>query len=395
MASNAPLGRADARPGNMEIIEVIDGGLLTTVQDRGRYGYQRYGVPVSGAVDQFAYRVANHLVGNGDGAAGLEITLIGPRLRFLGTTVIALAGADLSPQLDEEAVPMWGPVAVPAGAALSFGEARDGVRTCLAIRGGLDVPVVLGSRATHVRSRLGGFGGRPLQAGDGLATPDSSPPDHVAARRFPPEQVPIYGHRHALRVVLGPQDSAFTPHGVGTLLSSTYIVSAQSDRIGCRLQGPAIEHATSPDIVSDGIPCGAIQVAGDGLPIVLLADRGTTGGYTKIATVITVDVPRLAQAGPGDTVTFAAITVDEAHELLRQQEALLLGLGGSAPVRFARRRFHATVDGVMCEVAGDLAELPEPPVEGGERAPRLRATARVTGGHVTRACEIDIHETDQ
>jgi len=379
----------------VEIIEVIDGGLLTTVQDLGRYGYQRYGVPVSGAADQFAWRVANRLIGNDEGAAGLEITLIGPQLRFLGTTVIALAGADLSPRLDDEAVAMWEPVVAPAGATLSFGDARDGVRTCLAISGGIDVPVVLGSRATHVRSKLGGFGGRPLQPGDRLATPGDTPPDRIAARRFPRGQVPIYGHRHALRVVLGPQDSAFTPQGVRTLLSSAYTVSAQSDRIGCRLKGPAIEHATSPDIVSDGIPCGAIQVAGDGMPIVLLADRGTTGGYTKIATVISVDLPRLAQASAGDAVTFAAVTVEEAHGLLRQQEALLQRLASSAPVRFARQRLHVTVDGVVCEVDTDLTELPEPSPEGGERATRLRTTAHVTGEQLTRTCEVDVNEIDQ
>jgi antagonist of KipI len=187
---------------------------------------------------------------------------------------------------------------VSAGSTLAFGEARDGVRVYLATAGGgIDVPIVLGSRSTHVRSRLGGFAGRAVQPGDRLQSPGDGPVRLVTARRIAREQVPRYGHSHALRVVLGPQDNAFTKQGVETLLSSTYTVSNQSDRIGYRLQGPAVEHATSPDIVSDAVPPGAVQVAGDGMPIILLADRGTTGGYTKVATVISADLPRLAGCG--------------------------------------------------------------------------------------------------
>jgi antagonist of KipI len=375
----------------MDIIDVLDGGLLTTVQDLGRVGYQRYGVPVSGAVDRFALRVANRLVGNGNGAACLEITLIGPRLRFLAGTVVALAGADLSPRLDGEPVATWEPFTVCAGSIVSFGNANDGARAYLAVAGGgIDVPVVLGSRSTHVRSRLGGFDGRAVKAGDRLEAPSQQAPRDVDGRRLPRDQVPSYRHSHTLRVVLGPQDDAFTQRGIDTLLSSTYTVSSQSDRIGYRLQGPAIEHASSPDIVSDGTPNGAIQVAGDGMPIVLLVDRGTTGGYTKIATVITADLSFLAQAAAGDLVTFTPVTVDEAHSLLREQEKQLRQLIDSPAVRFAHQRYRVTVDGVAAEVDAGLAEVIQPQTGTARSAARVEATVRVTGERSVRSCRVEV-----
>jgi antagonist of KipI len=378
----------------MDILDVLDGGLQTTVQDLGRYGYQRYGVPVSGALDPYALRVANRLVGNDDRAGGLEITLVGPRLRFLISTVVAVTGADLSPRLDGEPLPMWEPRVVSAGSTISFGDAADGVRAYFAVAGGgIDVPIVLGSRSTHVRSKLGGVAGRAVQAGDRLQAPGDEPPGLVTARRIAPDQVPRYGHSHTLRIVRGPQDGAFTKHGLDTLLSSTYTVTTQSDRIGYRLQGPVIEHATNPDIVSDAVPNGAIQVAGDGMPIVLLADRGTTGGYTKIATVISVDLPGLAQAQAGHTVRFEAVTVDEAHALLRGQEERLARLANSASVRFTRQRFRAAVDGVACQVESDLAEVSDRP-PGTPGAARVQTTVRVTGDGSVRSYGVDVGEVD-
>ena len=333
----------------MHAIEVIDGGFFTTVQDLGRYGYQRYGVPVSGAMDQFALRVANILAGNPPSSAAFEITLQGPRLRFLTDTVIALAGADLDPRIDDGPVPMWRPTAVPAGAELSFGRARDGMRTYLAVAGGIDVPVVLGSRSTFTRTGLGGLEGRALKAGDAVSV-CGDPPGRVHGRTLSQEEVPAYGHDHAVRVILGPQEDAFTAEGIATFLSAAYEVSPKSDRIGCRLKGPHVQHNGSPDIVSDGIPFGAVQVAGDGLPIVLMADRGTTGGYTKVATVISVDLSRLAQALPGDRVSFRAVSLEEAQLALRDQEAALDRLARSSSTTFARRRLDVRVDDVAYEV---------------------------------------------
>lgn len=302
-------------------IEVLDAGALTTVQDLGRYGFQRYGVPVSGAMDAFALRIANLLVGNLEGAAALELTITGPQLLFLDNAVIAVAGADMQPRVDHLAAPTWQAFSVSKDAVLSFRGLRAGARAYLAIAGGIDVPVVLRSRSTYLRSHFGGFEGRALRPGDRLSR--GAVPETIEARQMPTSWLPIYLASHRVRVVLGPQDAAFTSRGVQTLLSSAYTIGSQSDRMGYRLEGPRIEHRTGADIVSDGTPAGAVQVAGDGMPLILLADRGTTGGYAKIATIISVDLPRLAQSQPGDRVFFDAVSVSEAHDALRRQDTFL------------------------------------------------------------------------
>ena len=310
----------------MKAIDVIDGGMLTTVQDLGRFGYQRYGVPTSGALDLFSLRAANRLAGNPDDAAGLEMTVVGPRLRFAVSATVALAGANLEARLDGRPVPRWESVLVEAGATLSFNGPEDGIRAYLAVAGGLDVPVVLGSRSTYTRSKLGGVDGRPLKAGDVLQVCGNRPVLRGGALRLPDAERPAYGHAHVLRIVLGPQDDRFTARGIDTFLSSTYTVAPQSDRMGYRLTGPVIEHLRGPDIVSDGIPFGAVQVAGDGVPIVLLADRGTAGGYTKIATVIGPDLPLVAQAAPGDEVTFTRVDLETAYAAVRDEERRLAAI---------------------------------------------------------------------
>jgi biotin-dependent carboxylase-like uncharacterized protein len=310
-------------------IEVIDGGMLTTIQDLGRYGYQRYGVPTSGAMDLFSLRAANRLVGNPDGAACLEMTLVGPRLRFLAPATIAVTGADLGAHLDGRPVPLWESVLVEPGTELWFAGPESGIRAYLAVAGSVDVPLVLGSRSTYTRSTLGGLDGRTLQAGDTLDVVGEGPVLLGGTLRLPADCRPARGHAHVLRVVLGPQDDRFTAVGIETFLSSTYTVTPQSDRMGYRLSGPRIEHLRGPDIISDGTPFGAVQVAGDGVPIVLMADRGTAGGYTKIATVIGPDIPTLAQAAPGETVTFEAVTLDAACRAVREQEDRLAAI---APV---------------------------------------------------------------
>ena len=322
----------------VEVIEVQEGGLFTTVQDLGRYGYQRYGVPVAGAVDPFALRVGNVLAGNEEGAAGLEITLAGPRLQFLADAVIAITGGDLAPRLDDEPAATWQAVAVPRGAVLSFGKPRDGQRAYLAIAGGIDLPQVLGSRSTYTRSGLGGLEGRPLRAGDRLAAAGEGQVAQPVGRTLPAEQVPSYGNSHVLRVVMGPQDDAFTETGIQTFLSAEYTATHQADRVGYRYQGPRIQHKGGADIISDGVPFGAVQVTGDGLPIVLLADRGTTGGYTKIAAVISVDLAGVAQAAPGDKTAFREVTLDEAHRALLEQEEVIQRLKDTPLVPLARLR---------------------------------------------------------
>ena len=333
-----------------EAMQIVEPGLLTTVQDLGRYGYQRFGVPVSGAMDGFALRAANLLVGNDEGAAGLELTVLGPTMVFDADAHIAITGGDLSPQLDGQPVPLWDAVNVQAGGKLSFGGAQDGMRSWLAVAGGIDVPVVMGSRSTFVLGGIGGLDGRALESGDSLSTLDV-PGSAAADRSLPVDySAPSYGHTFELRVVLGPQDKDFTEEALATLLASAYSVSMDQDRMGCRLEGPALEHRSGADIVSDGSPLGAVQVPGDGAPIVLLADRGTTGGYTKIATVIGADVGLIAQAMPGDEVTFRAVSVEDGQAVLREQRAVLRAIEQMADRTVSVDRVGVRVDGRAVEV---------------------------------------------
>jgi biotin-dependent carboxylase-like uncharacterized protein len=314
-----------------QVFEVLEPGLLTTVQDRGRYGYQRFGVPVSGAMDTFSLRAANILAGNDQNAACLEMTASGPKLRFLRDTLIAVTGGDLGFTLDGEPMPRWCSVRVQKDSVLASEGVQDGFRAYLALAGGIEVPVVMGSRSTYLKSGIGGFQGRALKAGDRLSVLPLEPGRELRERRLPEDLEPVhYGHDHEIRAILGPQDSAFTSEAIATLLEAKYTVSATSDRVGYRLEGPILRHKRGPDIISDGSPLGAIQVPGDGLPIILLADRGPTGGYTKIATVISSDVGRIAQAAPGDTVSFKKVTIEEAQAVLREEESLLRSLDQEA-----------------------------------------------------------------
>lgn len=309
-------------------LEIVSPGLLTTVQDLGRFGYQRYGIPVCGALDSVSLRIANILVGNRDHLAGLEITAIGPTIRFVAGTTIAVVGANLEPTLDGVPIPGWESVNAPAGSALSFGSPRDGLRAYLAVAGGIDVPLVMNSRATDIKGGFGGFEGRALRAGDVLSAGYSPYSSTSLSNSLPPDisRQPTYEQRFTLRVVLGPQNDSFTEAGVSTLLGSEYTVSNDTDRTGCRLEGPIIEHISGADIVSDGTALGSVQVPGSGNPIVLLADRGTTGGYTKIATVVSADIGLLAQAMPGAKIRFEDVSVEEAHAIYMNQELMIADL---------------------------------------------------------------------
>jgi antagonist of KipI len=303
---------------------VVKGGWLTTVQDLGRYGYQQYGVPIAGAMDRFSAIVANRLVGNSDYAAALELTLKGPELQFEENSVIAITGADLSPTINGSSVPLWESVAIQRGSRLSFGTKRAGSRAYLAIAGGIDVPLVLGSRSTHCASETGGFQGRPLKPGDILC--GGNPwklVDRLIGTRLPDRLLPRYERSMTLRIIPGPQQDFFVKQSLAVLTEATYTVSPQSDRMGYRLSGPNIIHKGSMPFISDGTAMGALQVPSDGQPICLMADRQTTGGYPKIAVVISTDLPLAAQLAPGDSITFALCTVAEAQTALRKQRAQL------------------------------------------------------------------------
>ncbi len=347
-------------------LEVLRPGLLTTVQDLGRRGFQKYGVPVSGAMDEWGLRVANALVGNPPGEAALEVTGVGPTLRVRGDLLLALAGAEFALSLDGAAVPPFAAVRARDGQILSFGECRAGLRAYLAVAGGIDIPLVLGSRSTCVSGRYGGLDGRglregdllPIGAGAGGRGPGAGEGIGTGAGRFVPRRLwPRRAPLLELRVIMGPQDDAFTPESTATFLRSEYRVAPASDRQGCRLEGPPIAHRKGADIISDAIASGAIQVPGDGKPIVLLADRQTTGGYTKIAAVIRPDLPALAQARAGDRVRFRAVSLAEAHAALAAFEAGLQEVGAASTAAAPRASYQVVLDGVprtveVEEVAG-------------------------------------------
>lgn len=303
-------------------IQVMTPGALTTVQDLGRSGYQAFGVPVSGVMDPRGMRLANILCDNPENEAVLECTLLGPALKFTADNVIALTGGDLGATLDGQPLVPYAAYAVKAGQTLRFTAPRTGCRAYLAFHGGLDIPLVMGSRSTYLKAKLGGFSGRKLEKGDELRfrAPAATIPN-LDARRFTPEFVPrdVY----TLRVLLGPQDDAFSEEGLQTFLSETYTVTPEFDRMGCRLNGAAIVHKSSADIISDGIAFGAIQVPAAGTPIIMLADRQTTGGYTKIATVISADFRLLAQLKANDRVRFAKVSIAAAQEAKRAERDAL------------------------------------------------------------------------
>lgn len=303
-------------------IEVLHPGLLTTVQDLGRTGYQRFGVSVSGAVDPRSAAVANILAGNPDGEAVLECTVLGPQLRFDAPAVIAVTGADLGPTLDGIPVENYRALRVQAGQTLRFTGPKCGCRAYLAVSGGLDVPEVMGSRSTYMKAKIGGWHGRKLEKGDVLPLrAPGTEPKALENRALAPE---FRGRsEYTLRVVMGPQDDAFTPGGVSAFLSGVYTVTPEFDRMGCRMEGPEIEHNGSADILSDGIAFGAVQVPDSGQPIVMLADRQTTGGYTKIANVISADFRLLGQLKSGDRVRFEKVSLAAAQEALLAQRASL------------------------------------------------------------------------
>ena len=309
------------------LLRVESPGLLSTVQDEGRWGHQRDGMVVAGAMDPFAAAAANLLVGSPRGAAVIEITLLGPALRALADVRLVLCGGDLSPSIDGLPAPVWKTFTLREGQALTFGRRRSGARAYLAVAGGFQVPTVLGSRATFLRARLGGFEGRALKAGDVLEGVRQTP--LPAERGLRLADIPDYAQPAVLRVLPGPHLSAFTVEGLNTSLSSSYAVSPQSDRQGYRLSGPAIARTGAADLLSEAMPWGGIQVPPDGSPILLMADRQTTGGYPLVGVVISADLPRAGQLAPGDSVRFESVTLVQAHEAALRQENWLRAVEGA------------------------------------------------------------------
>ncbi|MCF8040978.1 MAG: biotin-dependent carboxyltransferase family protein [Desulfarculaceae bacterium] len=303
-------------------LRVLRPGAQSSVQDLGRPGYQSLGIAEAGAMDCYSLVQANRLLGNPDNAAALEMTLVGPKLSFERAGSFALAGADLSAKLDDCPLTPGKAYTAEAGQVVKFGARRNGMRAYLAVPGGMATPAVLGSRSTYIYAGFGGLAGRILQKGDllhCLAEPEiSHAGSNLPQSLLLPPDSPL-----VLRVIMGPQQERFTDQGIATFLHSTYKVTTESNRMGYRLEGPRIEHSDGPIVVSEATPLGAVQVPGQGRPVLLLRERGTTGGYTKIACIITADIDRVGQAPPGCEIRFLAVELDQAHQAERERRRLL------------------------------------------------------------------------
>ena len=304
-------------------MHVLYSGPRTTIQDGGRLGYQNSGFAPGGFMDRTASMMANVLVENQDYEAVVEFCLIGPVLVFDETVNIAVSGGDFEIDVEGECYSADRPVRVPAGRKVRIRTGKAGVYGSLAVGGGLDIPVVMGSRSTNLRCGIGGFHGRALASGDviQLRRPENGRKDlswrWVPRRRLLSSDSPVITR---VRVIPGPQENMFTPKGIQTFYEGTYEITVHSDRMGYRLRGPEVESVDGYDILSDGIVNGSVQISGTGEPIVMMADRQTTGGYAKIASLISVDIPLFAQLRPGQKVQFQKCTVKEAQQFIREEE---------------------------------------------------------------------------
>lgn len=307
----------------METIKILDAGLLTTVQDLGRYGFQRYGVSASGVMDEYSAKIANKLVGNKVGEAVLETTLKGVQIEFLQNTVVAITGGNCDVTLNGTKIELWQSYLVNRGDILKMGICRSGLRNYLAFAGGIDIPIIMNSKSTNLKAKVGGFNGRKLMTGDILSVGVGSLEAPLTLNKH---YIPTYSKDIKVGVILGQQDDHFTEAGIKTFLNETYTVTQESDRMGIRLSsvsGATIEHKNGADIISDGITFGAIQVPGSGQPIVMMADRQTTGGYTKIGNVISSDLAKLAQATPGTKVKFVEYTLEQAVQAIKNNDIII------------------------------------------------------------------------
>ncbi|WP_377887314.1 biotin-dependent carboxyltransferase family protein [Alkalihalobacillus sp. R86527] len=299
----------------MKLFSVVKPGVYTTYQDLGRTGYLKYGVPASGALDRFALQVGNILVGNRRNTAGIEITMQGPELVAEIDSVIAITGADLSPMINGERIPTWKSLTIKKGQILEFGRPKVGVRAYLTVNGGFEAEEYMGSKSVYEPAGLG----RKLEAGDELV---GHPQHQKTGIGLFHTEIPAYGREVEVRVVKGPHHEKLSPEVLNQFFKTNHEVSPQSNRMGYRLVSNGIKTNHEGDIISDAVPLGGIQLPANGEPIILLADRQTTGGYIRIGTVIGPDLPLIAQVPPGGTIRFKEVSVEEAQEIAIEKERM-------------------------------------------------------------------------
>lgn len=311
------------------MIIICKPGLFTTIQDLGRYGYQKFGVVTSGAMDTLSHRIANLLVGNEEDSATLEVTLIGPVIQFQEDTLIAICGANLSPTIDGEPIPMFKPLIIKRKQRLRFGACLHGVRAYIAFGGGLNVPLVLKSSSTYVKGKMGGFQGRTVNVNDEIPIGPLSLSSKKILNKLLLEGIPKWKvktnlNNHVIRVTKGLQFHLFTKESQKRLYEYPFQITKNADRMGYRLSGPPLNLQSKKEMISEAVDFGTVQIMNDGMPVILLADRQTIGGYPKIAQVISIDLPKLAQMKPGDMIQFEEVSLKDAQNLLISQEK---GLG--------------------------------------------------------------------
>ncbi|WP_433751207.1 biotin-dependent carboxyltransferase family protein [Falsibacillus pallidus] len=314
-------------------MKILKAGLMTTIQDLGRFGYQKYGITRSGAMDPFAAKLANLLVGNNMNEAVLEFTLIGPTIKFLHDSLFSIAGGDFCPRLNHRPVPIGAPIIAKEGDILELKNSKTGTRGYIALKGGIDVPSSLGSKSSDLRLKLDGLSGRKLEKGDCIPVPEKRvfPPLRTNWRLSP--QIFSYLEQEEIRVTDGLQKNWFQTKSLDAFCNNPYQITSESDRMGMRLDGEKLERKTDEELLTEGVAMGTIQVPPSGKPIVLMADCQTTGGYPKIGQVITADLPILAQKRPGECIYFSFITVDKAHQVMFEQNSLLNEIKSSIQLR--------------------------------------------------------------
>lgn len=312
-------------------IEVIRAGMLTTIQDLGRYGYQKFGLNNNGAMDEGAARVANILVGNDEHKAVLELTLAGTSLKMTADHLIAICGGDMSATMNGQLVPMWQPFIVNKDSVINFSQYKSGCRVYIAIAGGIKIQAVLHSYSTNMRASIGGYEGRALRNGDIIEVCDMSNQScsvglwqklrQIDSKAFNAQHFGIAHEENVpIRFIAGPEYNLLDEENKRKFTESKWVIDSQSDRMGYRLQGPSLNMIQKQELISEGVVHGTVQLPANGQPIVLLADRQTTGGYPRVAVVASVDIPMFGQLKPGSAITFVEVTIEEAEQLLFDSE---------------------------------------------------------------------------
>lgn len=306
----------------MPAIKVIKPGFQSTIQDLGRFGYSHYGISISGAADNVALRIGNLLVGNNENSAAIEMTLIGGEFQFNDNALISITGSNFQPMVDGSPVMMWSTIKIESGQVLSFKNTTNGARCYFCIRGGFDIPHIMQSASTHLLTSIGGINGRTLIKDD-LIQYHENKIDYAAYFSLKKEIIHKLYPKRELFVTLGPQRNYFADETIRLFSSMPFIVREDSNRMGLRLNGPRIERIITEDIITEGVSLGAIQISHDAQPIILFVEHQTTGGYPKIANIISADIHRVGQLKPRDEIKFSFVSIDEAYKLRKEIEELI------------------------------------------------------------------------